>query len=294
MDNITKKKAKVVSIDKIYNKINNHIYLTDKDIKFIVYYFTKGKVSTKIIDKTDIKLSYVHRLKQIEVLKNYRIDQLKYLIEYSRVSLKKYNESKKSNFLVDLYNLYTLCMVLHEIEHYNQDEIISLKRNDAHSILLRFSSRSILKNYNNYLKDHDLYYHEYNAVINALLETFEIIEKCDDLNKNAVIMFNAMVSGLLYHSYGNPYRDDNVSSIYDSFNSPVEYTIYLSKKYNEEINSELLNTIEAYDLKEYDKLLNGLKLSDESINLLEDVYYERIKTTNVLKMIKRIDKNKGI
>ena len=148
-----------------------------------------------------------------------------------------------------------------------------------------------------YTKNHDLYYHEYDATIMALIRTLDAIEKnCKGLNKNSIIEFNRIMGAIIYHSYGNKYSSDDVSKIYDKFTSPISYSRFLSSKFHDEYEKELLlcciKNLKKEATTEYKKFITGVKISEETIWLLYDIYTKKCSTLNILNEIKQMDKIK--
>ena len=280
----------------IYNKLNSHEYLDYIDFENFISNYSISKINVTFMNIKENFALYDNLTKTIFIDGNYKNKELKFITSYSKRKL-EFPKEKESNFIVDLYNLDTLTTLLHELRHAKQFKKIK-KLNDYRSPKLKL----IVENYNFmsrmpnlYEKNHDLYYFEYDATINSLMETLNIISKCENLNKNSIIEYNKIMTSILYHSYGNEYSNDDVSKIYNKFSSPISYSFFLANILkNKKISEDIKVSIKALISKsqtEYLKLLNGCKLSNETMKLLHDVSAGVHETVNILDDIKEINKN---
>ena len=187
-------------------------------------------------------------------------------------------------------------MMFHELEHAKQYENIKNKLTPKNRII----KESIKFRYINpklYLENHDLYYYEYDAVIKALIKTLNFIKvNSNNLNYEAITEFNRIITTIIYHSYGNEYIDGEKSKIYSKFQSPICYAKYLSNFYNNSKQKKILTAnikkLKIHSNFEYLKLINGLKLSNETLYLLYYISERKIITKNVLAEVKNRDKKK--
>ena len=280
----------------IYNKLNSHEYLDYIDFENFISNYSISKINVTFMNIKENFALYDNLTKTIFIDGNYKNKELKFITSYSKRKL-EFPKEKESNFIVDVYNLDTLTTLLHELRHAKQFKKIK-KLNDYRSPKLKL----IVENYNFmsrmpnlYEKNHDLYYFEYDATINSLMETLNIISKCENLNKNSIIEYNKIMTSILYHSYGNEYSNDDVSKIYNKFSSPISYSFFLANILkNKKISEDIKVSIKALISKsqtEYLKLLNGCKLSNETMKLLHDVSAGVHETVNILDDIKEINKN---
>ena len=280
----------------IYNKLNSHEYLDYIDFESFISNYSISKINVTFMNIKENFALYDNLTKTIFIDGNYKNKELKFITSYSKRKL-EFPKEKESNFIVDVYNLDTLTTLLHELRHAKQFKKIK-KLNDYRSPKLKL----IVENYNFmsrmpnlYEKNHDLYYFEYDAIINSLMETLNIISKCENLNKNSIIEYNKIMTSILYHSYGNEYSNDDVSKIYNKFSSPISYSFFLANILkNKKISEDIKVSIKALISKsqtEYLKLLNGCKLSNETMKLLHDVSAGVHETVNILDDIKEINKN---
>lgn len=281
----------------IYNKINTHKVLNKDDIKRFVFNMSIGKIGVDFVKQNDDDfMCYDSSKQKIIINKNAKCVYFEYIFFFSDIQLKNIDSTVNPFFLVDFYNLNIICDLFHELEHVKQLESISKK--------LTFKSKLIKDNYvfmsfsrQLYDKNHDLYYFEHDASIKSLIKTLNFIEKhCKNLNKAAILEFNRMMSEVIYHAYGNKLQQDRGSVIYDEFNSPISYTKFLSNCFHNEKERKILliciNNLKKASVTQYMKLLNGFELSDETMNLIFNVSSNNTRTTDILKEIKNIDKQK--
>ena len=277
-------------MDQIYDKINNHEYLNDDDIVKIIEIETNGKVNTVFIESEDFGKSFNKSNNTILIGKKDNFIVKKFIIESRRLKLKVKKTNNPSTFLVDLYNLYLLFEILHEIEHSKQVEMIN-KQNDAQSELLKISDNHVDANPNMYDNYHDLYYIEYHAVINPFIKILELLDtKFTSLDKRSIIDFNRQIVGTIYHSYGYKITGEE-PKIYSNFCSPICYTKFLSKIYSTPDERKIMK-ICIEDLKknsktEHQKLVNGLSLSGNTLEYLYNIYIGKEKTSNLIEDIKQ-------
>ena len=279
-------------MQKIYNKLNSHQYLNNNDLEKFISIYSNSKVKTKFLDIGSTVSFYDIRSNTIFLNKKFRKVNLKPLISFT----KNYSNISEKNFLVDLYNLDTITTLLHELRHAQQIKEIKNNTNPIAKLLEEnYNFRKSMPKL--YEKNHDLYYFEYDAVISSLIEMLKILSKCKNLNKNSIIEYNRLMSCFIYHSYGNKYKDDGVSNVYDNFTSPISYTIFLSniikdKKRKDRLKASIKNILSKSN-NEYLKLLSGCKLSYKTINLLYNISIKNYNTYNLLNDIKNIEKNEN-
>lgn len=230
----------------------------------------------------------------IMVNKDIKIKTLEMFKKFLNKNSNSNEDSIDSNTLVDLYNLYLICGLFHELQHFKQ-EMCLRKPSTFKTKLIKSNKIFICKNPKLYYKNHDLYYNEYDAVIESLVKTFNVIvNKCSGLDKSAIEIFNRIMANVIYHSYGNKYQSENESKNYDNFKSPISYLKYMSWFYDtpkeREILSICIKNLKKESPTEYLKLVNGFKVSEETMNLVKLVSSRKIFTSNILEEIKEIDK----
>jgi len=276
-------------MNQILQKINNHKYLNNYDIATFIDILSKGNTKTLFLENQDDVMGYEHYNSQIVIDKQ--------VTEKITELFKKNSINNKSlNFLVDLYNIYLVNMMFHELEHVKQYENIKNKITPKNKII----KESIKFRYINpklYPLHHDLYYFEYDAVIKALIKTLNFIKiYCKNLNNESVAEFNRIMATIIYHSYGNEYMDGEKSKIYSKFDSPISYTKYLSHFHHNLEEKKILyvsiNELKEDSNSEYLKLINGLDLSIRTQYLLYYVTQRKITTQNIFEEVKRIDGTK--
>jgi len=283
-------------MQQIYDKINAHKYLNNDDIAHFISFYSNGKVKVKFLKDVKGEVYYDTISNCIVVDKYYRNKDLKFLVSFSKEKLELERDKHNSTFLVDLYNLYLLQTLFHELHHAEQITKIN-KGLTFKTKLVKESYNFLMINPKLYTKNHDLYYHEYDATIMALIRTLDVIEKnYKGLNKNSIIEFNRIISAIIYHSYGNSYSNGNESKIYDKFKSPIAYSKFLSRLIHTEYENKILllciQNLKEQSKTEYMKLINGFKLSEETMRLLYDIWAEEYSTLNILNEVKQIGKIK--
>ena len=283
-------------MEQIYNRINNHEFLSNRDIARFIHINSNGNIRVKFItsDNSSEKAFYDPTIKSVLLDINYKTKSLKYLCEFSKKRLKILSDADKSKFLVDAYNLKLICTLFHELRHAKQMDSMSQKSSckyvNAKKELIYLSYIFAALKPKDYKIYHDLYYHEYDAVINSFIRTLNIIDKCQNLSEDSVIEFNRFISAIIYHSHGNRYPNGNEPLIFDSFKSPIVYSKHLSSSILDLESKKLLlryvRNLKENSTTEYLKLVNGLKLSDKTLNLLHDTYARIHSTSNLLNEIK--------
>lgn len=218
------------------------------------------------------------------------------MINFLDEKLKSELNEENSTFLVDLYNLFLLQNLFHELEHANQIKLIN-KKLTSRTKLIKENYNFISLDLEMYDKNHDLYYHEYDATIMGLIRTLNVINKnCKNLNQNSIIEYNRIVCNGLYHSYGNKYYSDDVSEIYDKFKSPIAYSKFLSSKFHNAYEKLVLflciRNFKKESITEYQKLINGFELSEATNLLLSDICTKKHCTMNILNEVKQMGKIK--
>lgn len=278
-------------MNRILQKINNHEYLNNNDIARFIDIKSIRKTTPIFLENQSDIMGYSYINSQI-IIDKAILEKIKKVLE--KCSVTKNNE--ESYFWVDLYNIYLVNMMFHELEHAKQYENIKNKFTPKNRII----KESIKFGHINpklYKEEHDLYYFEYDATIKALVKTLNFIKvNCNNLNKESITEFNRIISTIIYHSYGNEYKGVKKSKTYSQFDSPICYTKYLSNIYHNS-KQKLILTINIEKLKnysdyEYLKLINGLNLSNKTLHLLYYISERKIITTNVLNEVKKIDKKK--
>lgn len=284
-------------MQQIYDKINAHKYLNNEDIAHFISVFSNGEVKTEFSTDDKFDIYYMAISNSVVIDKNFRSQKLNSLINILDENLKAELNEENSTFLTDLYNLFLLQNLFHELEHANQIKLIN-KKMTFRTNLIKENYKFIELDFEMYNKNHDLYYHEYDATIMALIRTLNIInENCKNLNQKSIIEYNRIVCNGLYHSYGNKYVFDDVSEIYDKFKSPIAYSKFLSSKFHNVYEKLVffwhIRNFKKESTTEYQKLINGLELSETTNLLLYDICTKKHCTLNLLNEIKQIDKEIG-
>lgn len=274
-------------MNQIYHKIRKHEYLNNKDIKNIIKIETNGKIGTIFIDKDNFWATCDFDNSNIKISNKIKTEILEYLIDFS-----EYQDSDRNlNFLVDLYNLYLLSILFHEIEHVKQYQNTNKCLSFKNKIIKENLKNYMLKNYNRYEKNYHLYYHEYDALTKSFIKTLYIINNvCNNLNQNAVMEFNRNMAISILHSYTDKYQDEDSFNNRKKFCSPICYTKFLSRFWNtsnqRKIISVCINDLKKNSKTEYQKLVNGLPLANETLEYIYDVCTNSYNTCDLLEEIK--------
>lgn len=286
----------VVFIKNILNKINNHEYLNNNDITRFIRIYSDGKTKVYFLDNIYDKLGiaglgYIPQFSSIIIdkkLNKYHLELLSKII----------NLDKKQcdlNFLVDLCNIYLLNSLFHELDHAKQ--FTNTKKRSFKDNIINENIKFIYINPKLYSLNHDLYYHEYDALIKAYIKTLKVINSnCINLDENSIFIFNSIIAKIILHSYGNKYKNGTESRNYEHFKNPISYTKHLStlwdKPKERKILSKSIKKLEDKSSTQYIKLLNGLEVSQNVIDILYNIYKKEINVKNIFDEIKKVDKIK--
>lgn len=281
-------------MEQIYNKINNHKVLDYDDMITFINNKSNGRVKAIFSYDEEGIMSYNNSESAIIIDANIKNIQLEYLIKFTRINDDS-NYINNSNFLIDLYNMILITMLYHELEHSKQ-----YKKRQPHSSknnLVKENIKLMEMDFNLYLSNHDLYYHEYDAMIKSIINTLNDIKNyCTDINVNSILEYNRNMSAYIYHAHGNKYYNDNVSKIYSMFKSPISYTKHFLKCFYNPRKLKLLSMdikkLKRESTTEYMKLVNGFKISEQTSDLLYDILMRNYYTQNIFEEIKKIDKEK--
>ena len=157
-------------------------------------------------------------------------------------------------------------------------------------------------NYRFYDKNHPRFLSEHDAELNAMMLILSDIEKGKLIVcKKAIYLFNIYTAYFLLRSRGFVIENRELkrNSI---FKSPLHLlyfynkSLYLKKEIDkeeyEEVNHSILK-IHKQNQTEYDRIISGDSLSDETINELILIIKAKIKTENVFKYFenKELSKN---
>ena len=142
-----------------------------------------------------------------------------------------------------------------------------------------------------------MYYHEYDALIKSYIKTLKVIKNnCINLDENSIFIFNSIIAKIIWHSYGNKYKKGPETKNYEHFQNPISYTKHLSTLWNtpkeRKILSKSINKLEDQSTTQYIKLLNGLEVSTDVIDVIYNIYKKEINVKNIFDEIKKVDKIK--
>jgi len=182
----------------------------------------------------------------------------------------------------DLYNLYVIYTIFHEIWHAKQQQQISENKNSSYSQLVDLSLKLIKKSESTYYKYHDRYFHESDAIVNSIIMTLDFI-KSFDFQENALIALNKSFAKDILNSYVKTDYIDNE----DKYSSPVLSMEFLVQYLR--VGDWIPNPSMIIDLykREYitdddlKNLMNGNQISEKILNRLKDIKSNRIKTVDI-------------
>jgi len=290
----------------IYTKINNHKMMTNEDIINIVddrlkkLNLYKKRNNVKFSNDKDLYFRYGPLEKKVYVSNNYKKLLLRPLLRDNHIKAVT-QKQEKSTFFTDFYNLELLIAPYHEVRHSEQHNKI-IDYIEDYNILINKSLCYMGDNYRFYDKNHPRFLSEHDAELSALMLILSDIEK-GKLNvcKNAIYLFNIYIAYFLLRSRGFVIENKELkrNSI---FKSPLHLlyfynkSLYLKKEIDkeeyEEVNHSILK-IHKQNQTEYDRIISGDSLSDETINELFLIEKGIIKTENIFKYFenKQLDKN---
>ena len=278
--------------NEIYNKINNHIMLDNNDIKKIIYNNSRGKVKCIFDDTYGVTAYYAITYNCIVIDKKLRSIVFK---DYLDISYDAFKMSKeRRHFIIDLYNLQVLTRIFHELRHYEHISRIKFGSLTPRDFIIR-ECYKFVKDHNSNFYDqyHDLYYHEYDAIISMYEDTLSIIEKCNGLTHDSIVEYNKITAKMILHSHGVKYKYDT-SKIYDKFTSPISFFKFILRFPNDPKKKKLLCSCVDYLNKqsqsEYLKLLNGVDISNDTLSLLLSFANGSLKTTNIFDELSKKEK----
>ena len=290
----------------IYNRINEHKMINNEDIKNIINNRLKEiNLSTKenhviFSDEKNLYFRYITFENNIYVANNYKKLTLLPILESDLVKVVK-KRGKKNTFLTDIYNLELLICPYHEVRHAEQYHILIDKEKNYNTLIkksLSFTGKS-LKFYQN---NHPKFLSEHDAELSSMMLVLEKIEK-GNLNvcTKSICFFNMNIAYFILRSRG--YELDINTPIKTSiFKSPLHMlyaynkSLYLKKEIDVlelENTNKCITEIRNNNKTEYDRIISGDNLSDETINELFLIEKGIIKTENIFKYFenKELDKN---
>ena len=289
----------------IYANINNHRMMNNEDIINIIdtrlkkLNLYRKRNNVKFSDDADSYFMYDEIINKIIVSKNYKKITLEAILKDNPIKLVK--KTKKSTFLTDIYNLELLKCPYHEVRHAEQYQKM-LDNKDEYNILINKSWNIVDYNRKFYLSNHPRFLIEHDANLNALMLILKDIENGNlNICLKSLYLFNAYTANFLLRSRGFVIENKELkrNSI---FKSPLHLlyfynkSLYLKKEIDkeeyEEVNHSILK-IHKQNQTEYDRIISGDSLSDETINELLLIEKGIIKTENIFKYFenKQLDKN---
>lgn len=286
-----------------YKRINDHKMINKDDIRNLINKRLKdlnlkeGNVYFK--SNKNLYFMYSSIEHNFYVSDNYKLLTLRPIITDKLVKVVK--KKNDNNFLIDAYNLEILNSPYHEVRHAEQHFNL-INSSEDYNVLINKSLSYMLYDLKFYDLNHPRFLSEHDCNINAMMLILKDIENsklnvCDD----AIYFYNTNIAYYLLRSRGFDMKNNELirKSI---FESPL-HMLYLYNKilYNsEEINREELNNVNEciYKIRknnktEYDRIISGDNLSDETINELFLIANGKIKVKNIFKNFeeKELDKN---
>lgn len=291
----------------IYDRINEHKMMNNDDLKNIINYrlkklnLYKKKINVIFSNEKDLYFKYHELMNEIIVSNNYKKLTLKPIIEDECIKVVKKKELCKNTFLNDFYNLQLLICPFHEVRHAEQYHKMLDKKFD-YNILINKSWNYVDNNRTFYYSNHPRFLIEHDANLNAKMIILNDIEE-GNLNVclNSIYLFNIYTAYFLLRSRGFVIKDKKLQRK-SIFKSPLHLlyfynkSLYLKKEIDEdEFNSinHSIKKIRMNNKTEYDRIISGDSLSDETINDLYLIASGKMKTENIFMHFenKELEKN---
>lgn len=208
--------------------------------------------------------------------------------------ISKYERDNCIVFNYNSVNIYNLFAINHEINHIIQNKIEeSFDEHNIKKLLLLkdliISNMDVVHfNEKYYNKYHDYFFHEYNANIDAYLETVHLLNSYNiDNIKEILIRFNQIIASHILYSYSDICNNEKLST-------PINNILKLYNHILDKIKDKEINTCDLSLYKDckipknnIDRLRIGFSLDNNVIKYLEDVKEYNVKTLNLFDKIKR-------
>lgn len=266
----------------IENSLINKIFLEEK----FIYNFIKYLSSQKEVN------SYVSK-----IITNYGNDNSGFYDLSNQKIFVNYNKYKNFNINEISKNIEIVNCSYHEVCHAFQNKLIY--DNYTYRILQKFyytliNSFTLANDEEIYKKYYTYFLHEYHAYINSWLATIDTLNNLDKKIEQEIIHdYNKFLSQEIMKSY--------TDIISENTTSPIDNATLLTDSYNTNFNKRFLEQIENDEIKfkysyalcsqqttrlsEFDKLLFGYQLENETLNKIDKVASGKIKTLNLQKII---------
>ena len=194
----------------------------------------------------------------------------------------------------DLYNLYLINTIFHEIWHAKQNQQMITNMYSSYSQLINISQELMLRSGTTYHSNHDIYFHESDAIINSVRLTLEFI-KGFEFQEKALIILNQSFATQILGCYAKPYSEEN-----EEYGFPVLSLKFLLRYLH--INNEISNLImkvNSYESEykytnDFDNLMVCNKISKELLDRLNNIKKGNIRTIDIfetLKLSKQVNKH---
>ena len=289
----------------VHNKINNHIMLDDNDIKDIVnnrlkvmnLYHDENNIVFENLEKAYMQCDFYNN--EVLIHNKYKPMAIKDLIEDELVTAKSVKKSTNNMFLKDAYNIEILTSLLQELRHFEQFNIL-MNENKIYNYLIGISLNYMSLDENFYYKHHSNFISEYDAEMSAYLFILNEIENNNICIKDSALYYlNANIAWQILKSRSYDFDKEKVSKIKSPLHLLELLTIKYDgiKKYDKyKLNYilSLIKTIKLNNKTEYDRIITGDDLSDETINEIHLIATGKKKVKNIFKHFKNISKEKEI
>lgn len=287
----------------IYDKISNHFLLNKSDIiklinlRLIELNLYKRARNVVFTENDEDYMWYDSNSELVGIHKNIRAKILFSIIEDAGGKLKI---GAKSSFLKDAFNLELLLSLFHELRHAEQYNIL-LKKNKKYYHLLQVCL-NFMQDSNYYDTVHDMFLSEYDAELSAALSVLYDIEegRINNISDKNIYYFNKIMSLFILHSRGYEVLDEELKKVH-FLKSPLQLIYFIvANKYNKTENPSLkyiidiIKEIKCNNKSEYDRLLTGDNLNEETINQLYLIASGKIKTKNIFKYFENIEEKEKV
>ena len=279
------------------DKLNNHKKLKFEDIKELVLeqankLGVQDYISNVITIKDNSAFAAYNRISGELLVSNKYVRRVKkHTNSYGNVIDKIIDNSN------DLYNIYTIYVVFHELWHVRQRKMITENLMDNYLEMVSIAYNMAHKSASRYNFHHNSYFYEFDADINAISCTLDYIKQFN-FNKYSVIIANRIFARTLLASY-NCNLEKYFYKKYNCKNTPVSFNSFLNGYFSIDIEDDeyyrncevIANYIknETTD-NDFENMIKGVRMTTNIRQFLALVSAGVLDTTDVLSATKEQNK----
>lgn len=202
----------------------------------------------------------------------------------------EFNDDMKK-YVSDFNRIDVILSLLHELVHAEQQFFSERKIKIFNNKFIDFEFNKALKygvdNYDLYDKFHDFYLHEYYANTRSSLRLEEnVLNKVQNLiSKNVLYDHNCEVANDILDSYLD-FDGEKIS--YPLLNNHLLYPNDNTEEYNDKNFEEEVKKLAKIKNNDFEKIMMGLPISDDTLEYIEEVATEKILTKNLFADLKKL------